>query len=75
MLKSPHKKDFIDDAKTLYNNICEYGNETHDEDVVNRMLEEIDDKQINKALELDSNGEYKYSAEVWKNALKKYLGI
>ena len=26
LLKSPHKKDFIDDAKTLYNNICEYGN-------------------------------------------------
>ena len=43
--------------------------------IVDRMLEEINDKQINKALELDSSGEYKYSAEVWENALKKYLGI
>ena len=49
--------------------------ELNGEYTVGRMLEEIDDKQINKVLELDSNGEYKYSAEVWENALKKYLGI
>lgn len=75
LLKSPHKNDFIVDAKTLYNNICEYGNQTHGEHVVDRMLEEINDKQINKALELDSSGEYKYSADVWEKALKNYLGI
>lgn len=75
LLKTAHKMDFIVDAKTLYDNICEYGNQTHGEHVVYRMLEEINDKQINKTLELSSDGEYKYASDIWGNALKKYLGI
>lgn len=75
LLKHSYRMDFINDAKKLYSYICEYMDELNGEYTVGRMLEEIDDKQINKVLELDSDGEYKYSTDVWKKALKKYLGI